>query len=128
MKRIGIGAGFAVWGMVMCSACASPAPIGVLPARDSLRGKTGQAVVACAGAPLERVQERDLTVLIYHKDAGPLEESFPASKGSVPVPRHACRARVTLQQDRVVGVEYQGTPPSVDAFDHCEEIFARCAQ
>jgi hypothetical protein len=33
-----------------------------------------------------------------------------------------------MGDDRVVGVEYRAAPRSVDATDHCEEIFHTCVQ
>jgi hypothetical protein len=56
------------------------------------------------------------------------EESFYSSKGSVSRMHHGCWAHLLVGDDRIVGVEYRSTPQSVDATDHCEEIFRACAQ
>ena len=62
-------------------------------------------------------------MLAYYKEAPMFEESFASSKASRPGAHHGCWARLLMEDDRVVGVEYRSVPPSVDATDHCEEIF-----
>ncbi len=68
----------------------------------------------------------DLTVLKYYKEASILEESFPASKGSVARIHHGCRATLALKNDRVEGIQYNSVPSSYKDEDHCDEIFENC--
>ena len=91
-------------------------------------GKSKQELVACAGKPLEEVKTAEGPVLAYYKEAPMFEESFASSKASRPGAHHGCWARLLMEDDRVVGVEYRSVPPSVDATDHCEEIFRICVQ
>jgi hypothetical protein len=98
------------------------------PAQAALIGKTKQEVLACAGSPLGETRKDEAVVLTYFKHAPPFEESFAESKASRPAVRHGCAARVTLKDDRVTDVRYQSVPERFAAYDHCEEIFTKCAQ
>lgn len=96
------------------------------PHQQSMRGKSKEQVLACAGTPSQERQEGDLTLLHYYREAPLLEESMVSSKGSRPALHHGCWATVALQGNRVGEVRYRFVPGSVDASDHCEEIFAGC--
>jgi hypothetical protein len=91
-----------------------------------MRGKSKEQVLACAGSPLREWQEGEITLLRYYREASLLEESMVASKGSRPTLHHGCWATVAMQGNRVDEVRYRFVPDSVDASDHCEEIFAGC--
>jgi|JRYJ01.1.fsa_nt_gb hypothetical protein len=109
------------------SGCAGTPSSRHATAKQVLLGKTESDVLACAGSP-QKVSSKDgLRVLSYYKEGGLLEESFPGTKGSRPEGvRHACTAIVTVEQDRVIQVEYRTTPESTAMHEHCEEIFQRC--
>ena len=96
---------------------------------DVLKGKTKQELLACAGAPRRESTSEGLTVMVYQHGAEPVELSVPSAKssGARDVP-HSCRATVTLKDDRVTEVRYESLPEWLGAEDHCDEIFARCAQ
>jgi hypothetical protein len=113
-----------VW-LVGCAASQSIEPS---PIQKALIGKSKQELVSCAGNPLEETKTAAGTVLTYYKEAPMFEESFYSSKGSVSGVHHGCWTRLLMGEDRVVGVEYRSVPPSVDATDHCEEIFRACVQ
>ena len=98
------------------------------PHRKALLGKSKQELVACAGNPLEETKTAEGTVLTYYKEAPMFEESFSLSKGSTAGAHHGCWAHLLVEDNRVVGVEYRSAPRSVDATDHCEEIFHTCVQ
>jgi hypothetical protein len=107
-----------------CQHIAQPRPIS---AQQGLIGKSESAVIACAGSPQTASSQDRVKVLTYSKSSGPLEGSFPGTKGSRPEGmRHACTAIVTLENDRVTEVRYQMTPESSATHGHCEEIFQRC--
>ena len=123
----------AVAALLVCTAvwfvgCAASQPIEPNPIGKALLGKSRQELFAYAGNPLQETKTAEGTVLSYYREAPMLEESFPFSKGSRSGAHHGCWARLLMGEDRVVGVEYRSVPPSVDATDHCEEIFHACAQ
>ena len=123
----------AISALVVCTAawligCAASQPIAPNPIGKALLGKSKQELVACAGNPLEETKTPEGTVLTYYKEAPMFEESFSFSKGSRSGAHHGCWARLLMEDDRVVGVEYRSVPPSVDATDHCEAIFRTCVQ
>jgi hypothetical protein len=115
-------------GYVGLIGCAASQPIAPSPIGKALLGKSKQELVSCAGNPLEETKTAEGTVLTYYKEAPMFEESFASSKASRPGAHHGCWARLLMEDDRVVGVEYRSVPPSVDATDHCEEIFRTCVQ
>jgi hypothetical protein len=108
--------------------CAASQPIEPSPIGKALLGKSKQDLVACAGKPLEETKTAEGTVLSYYKEAPMFEESFASSKASRPGAHHGCWAHLLMGDDHVVGVEYRSVPRSVDATDHCEEIFHTCVQ
>ena len=119
--------------LVLCIAvwligCAASQPIEPSPNGKALLGKSKQELVACAGTPLEETKTAEGIVLTYYKEASMLEESFSFSKGSRSGVHHGCWAHLLMGDDGVVGVEYRSVPRSVDATDHCEEIFHTCVQ
>jgi len=119
--------------LVLCSAvwligCAASQPIESTPIGKALLGKSKQDLVACVGSPLQETMTTEGIVLTYYKEASMLEESFSFSKGSRSGVHHGCWAHLLMGDDRVVGVEYRSAPRSVDATDHCEEIFLTCVQ
>ena len=116
----------AVTSLVWLSACATTPPDGSFPAQQALLGKSEQEVLACAGEPKARSASSEETVLTYRRVAPVFEESFAASRGSVPCPRHGCEAVIVLKDGRVAGVRYHLSPPSVGGCEHCEEIFRSC--
>ena len=123
----------AISALVVCIAvwligCAASQPIEPNPIGKALLGKSKQELVSCAGNPLEETKTDEGTVLTYYKEAPMLEESFSSSKGSRSGVHHGCWAHLLMGDDHVVGVEYRSVPLSVDATDHCEEIFHTCVQ
>jgi hypothetical protein len=118
----------AVLAWLQVSGCATPAMDKSYSAQHALIGKPRQVVLSCAGQPLGETTRGKASVLIYYKEAPMLEESFMGSKGSLPRAHHGCRAKVTLEDDKVVSVTYQSVPSSIGAEDHCEEIFENCVR
>ena len=123
----------AISSLVLCIAvwligCAASQPIEPNPIGKALLGKSKQALVACAGNPLEETKTAEGTVLTYYKEAPMFEESFSFSKGSRSGVHHGCWAHLLMGEDRVVGVEYRSAPRSIDATDHCDEIFHTCVR
>ena len=106
--------------------CAASRPIASIPIGIALLGKSKHELVACAGNPLQEMKRAGGTVLTYYKEAPIFDESFSLSKGSTSGVHHGCWAHLLLEDDRVVGVEYKSVPRSVNATDHCEEIFHTC--
>ena len=115
-------------GCVGLIGCAASQPIEPSPTGKALLGKSKQELVACAGSPLKETKTAEGTVLSYYKEAPMFEESFASSKTSSSGAHHGCWAHLLMEENRVVGVEYKSVPPSVDATDHCEEIFHTCVQ
>lgn len=115
-------------GLVACIGCAEVTPNGtdLYPAQRALLGKTKQVVLACAGSPVIEHTQGDQIVLVYYREASQLEESFFSSKGSYARVHHGCRATITLNEDRVREVRYEGEPNSNRDQDHCEDIFEPC--
>ena len=123
----------AISALVLCIAvwligCVASQPIEPNPIGKAMLGKSKQELVACVGNPLQETKTTEGTVLTYYKEASMLEESFSFSKGSRSGVHHGCWAHLLMGDDRVVGVEYRSAPRSVDATDHCEEIFHTCVQ
>ena len=115
-------------GFVWLIGCAASQPIEPNPLGKALLGKSKHALIACAGNPLQETKTAEGTVLAYYKEALMFEESFSLSKGSTSGVHHGCWAHLLMEEGRVVGVEYKSVPPSVDATDHCEEIFHTCVR
>ena len=107
-------------------ACAASQPGTSSPIGKGLLGRSTQELSACAGDPLQKKETSEGVVLSYYKEASLLEESGSASKGSRSGVHHGCWAHLLMGGDRVVGVEFRSVPPSVNAIDHCEEIFHAC--
>ena len=121
----------AISALVLCIAigligCAASQPIAPSPIGKALLGKSKQELVACAGTPLQEAKTDEGTVWTYYKEAPLFEESSALSKGSRSGVHHGCWAHILMEEDRVVGVEYRSVPRSVDATDHCEEMFRTC--
>nr|MBI3613245.1 hypothetical protein [Nitrospirota bacterium] len=122
------------WGRTLAGAASLLLVLGCQPApkaessaaHSGLIGKTKQEIVTCAGPSRSEAHRGQQTVLIYHKDAPAFDHSFFGSKASVGAVHHECTAVLTLQDDRIVEVEYRPEPPSVAGEDHCEEIFYSC--
>jgi hypothetical protein len=113
-------------GFVSLIGCAASQPIEPNPIGKALLGKSKQALVTCAGNPLQETKATEGTVLTYYREAPMFEESFSHSKGSTSGVHHGCWAHLLMEEELVVGVEYRSVPRSVDSTDHCEEIFRRC--
>lgn len=116
--------GTAVW-LIGC--VASP-PIAPNSIGKALLGKSKQELISCVGHPFKETKTGEGTVLTYYKEAPLFEESSSLSKGSRSGAHHGCWAHLLMEEDRVVGVEYRSVPQSVDATDHCEELFRTCVQ
>jgi hypothetical protein len=116
---------------VLFTACAGgPADRSdVVKIADVLKGKTKRDILTCVGAPPRERTSQGLTAMVYQEEAELVELSVPGAKssGTRSVP-HSCRATVTLKDDRVTDVRYESVPEWLGAENHCEEIFARCAQ
>src|SRR5574341_276543 len=114
----------AIWliGCATASQSIEPSPI-----QRSLIGKSNQDLASCAGRAIEETKTAEGTVLKYYKEAPMFEESSVFSKSSRAGTHHGCWAYLLLTDDRVDGVEYRSVPRSVDATDHCDEIFQACA-
>lgn len=110
----------------MLAACAAAQPDGSFPGRAALIGKSEQELLACAGEPKKKSVSDGDAIWTYHGAAPLFEQSFPGSKASVPCPRHACDAVVTLKDGRVTDVRYHPRPPSLGGCEHCEELFRAC--
>jgi len=117
-----------ILGLVWLTDCAAPARVGEYPNQKTMTGKTRTEILACAGLPSGERTEHDVTVLRYYREAPILEESQPIGKSSVSTIRHGCWATVVLAEDRVVDIRYRFAPPSFDASNDCEEIFAPCVR
>lgn len=123
----------AVSALVVCIAvwligCAASQPIKPTPMGKALLGKSKQALISCAGDPLQETKTAEGTVLKYYKEASMLEESFPFSKGSRAGAHRGCWASLLLADDRVTGVEYRAAPSTLNTDDLCERIFETCLQ
>lgn len=115
-------------GFVWLNGCAGSQPIEPSPIQKALIGRSKQQLISCSGNALEETTTAEGTVLKYYREAPMFEESSVFSKTSRAGVHHGCWAYLLLTDDRVVGVEYRSVPSSVDATDHCEEIFQVCAQ
>ena len=96
------------------------------PAQRALLGMTKHALLSCAGQPAIERTEDDEMLFVYYREAPQFEESFGGTKSSFPRVHHGCRASITLQQDRVIGIRYRSEPSTIKAENHCEEIFQGC--
>lgn len=119
---------FIVVGFVWLIGCAASQPMEPSPIQKAVIGKRKQELVSCAGKPLQETKTAEGPVLKYYKEAPMFEEASVFLKSSGPGVHHGCWAYLLLTDDRVVGMEYQSVPRSVDATDHCDEIFRACAQ
>jgi hypothetical protein len=115
-------------GLLALTGCAevSPEDAGPTPAQRALLGMTKQSLVACAGPPAVVRTRDDQVLYVYYREASQLDESFGGSKSSFAREHHGCRASITLQEDQVIGIRYQGEPSPHRDQDECEEIFRSC--
>ena len=113
-------------GFVGCTTTPSENIAPPSPTQKALIGKTRQELMVCATVQPEERIVGDLTLLRYYREASILEESFPASKGSVARIHHGCWATLGLKNERVEGVQYNSVPSSSKHEDHCDEIFLNC--
>ena len=115
-------------GLLALAGCAEviPESSDPTPAQRAMLGMTKQALLACAGPPVIERTKGDEVLFVYYREASQFEESFGGSKSSFPRIHHGCRASITLEQDRVIGIRYQGEPRSDQDQDHCEQIFDAC--
>ncbi|MCP9470606.1 MAG: hypothetical protein NNA31_11480 [Nitrospira sp.] len=120
-------AGAAIGGAIWLAACAAPVEVGRYPNQQRMVGKPLSAVRACAGEPKKTVQEGEMTLLRYYREAPILEESQPTGKSSFATVRHGCWATVIVADDRVIDVHYRFVPPAFDASNDCEAIFEACS-
>lgn len=117
--------GFAVG--LFCGCTTAPETPAMSPAQ-ALIGRSKEALLVCAGRPLKEIPTRGGLLLKYYKEASMFEESFVGSKGSIPGIHHGCWATISIQEERVIGVEYKSTTTPGIHDDHCDEIFENCAQ
>lgn len=115
-----------VLGFYWLAGCAGQAVIDQYPQQQRLIGGSRATVLACAGAPTKQQARNDVVILQYYREAPILEESVPTGKGSFPTIRHGCWATVVVTDERVTDVHYRFVPPTFDASNDCEEIFAAC--
>ena len=115
-------------GLLALAGCAEviPESSDPTPAQRAMLGMTKQALLACAGPPVIERTKGDEVLFVYYREASQFEESFGGSKSSFPRIHHGCRASITLEQDHVIGIRYQGEPRSDQDQDHCEQIFDAC--
>ncbi|MDK2741779.1 MAG: hypothetical protein NDI90_02615 [Nitrospira sp. BO4] len=67
--------------------------------KQTLIGKSEAEIVVCAGPPRTVASHDNVRILTYSRESGPLEGSFPGTKGSRPEGvRHRCTAIVTLNR------------------------------
>ncbi|MBH0177283.1 MAG: hypothetical protein HP491_05315 [Nitrospira sp.] len=114
---------------VLLQGCASTLSQNVLqPTALKLIGKTQADLLQCAGQPITKSSYGQAVVLRYYKEASMFEESRPFLKGSQPGIHHGCWARLLIENDRVVGIEFQMVPEAAgEPGDECEEIFQACS-
>lgn len=117
----------AIGWVLSLAACAAPVEVGRYPNQQQLVGKSLSTVYACAGEPKKTVQDGEMTLLRYYREAPILEESQPTGKSSFATVRHGCWATVIVADDRVIDVHYRFVPPNFDASNDCEAIFEACA-
>lgn len=125
--RVGL---LALTGLLLAACAGGPADRSdAVKMADVLKGKTKQDLLTCAGVPHRESTSQGLRVLVYQEEAELVERSVPGAKssGARDVP-HSCRATITLKNDRVAEVRYESVPAWLGAENHCEQIFARCAQ
>jgi hypothetical protein len=120
--------GLGILGLVWVANCTVPARVDEYPNQKAMTGKSRSEILACAGSPTKEKTEGDFTLLRYYREAPILEESQPTGKGSVSTIHHGCWATVVVTDERVVDIRYRFVPPSFDASNDCEEIFAPCLQ
>jgi hypothetical protein len=94
--------------------------------RHPLLGKSKAEIVRCAGTPLRDEHEQGLNILTYYKEASVLDEAFPHAKSSFAKVHHGCWARLGMDNDHVVGIEYLPRPASYEDIQPCEDIFEHC--
>ncbi len=113
---------------VLSHGCASAPPQDRLqPTAQKLIGKSQAHILECAGKPVTRTSYGQSIVLRYYQEASMFEESLPFLKGSQSGIHHGCWARVLIENERVMGVEFRTVPEEVEKHgDECEEIFQAC--
>src|SRR5262245_17184425 len=131
-RRIGRYAS-AFWSLtiLLLIGCASaperPSPT---PTAQSLLRKSEKQIFECAGKSFEQTRYGQGVILRYYKAAPMLEESKPSLEaflgGSQPF-YHGCWARLVIENDQVIGVDYRTVPEGTEkADDKCDEIFRQC--
>jgi hypothetical protein len=95
--------------------------------RESIVGKTKEAIVSCAGQPVKEVATKEGLVMQYYMEAPMFEESAVFLKGSRPGIHHGCWANLLIDKDRIVGAEYKAVPESFEDVNLCDRLFESCA-
>lgn len=114
---------------VLLQGCASVPSQNMLQlTAQKLIGKSQADLLQCAGQPISQSSYEHAKVLRYYKEASIFEESWPCSKGSFPGDHHGCWARVLIEKDQVVGIEFQAVPEAADRHcSECKDIFQACS-
>lgn len=112
--------------IVSVAACATPPPAADDELRTSLIGKSKDAILACAGTPLQENQSEEGLVLRYYREAPMFDESGVFLKGSRPGVHRGCWVSLLFNNDYVVGAVYRAAPQSLGDVRLCDRIFESC--
>lgn len=93
-----------------------------------LIGLTEQALLACAGEPMQVRTDEQGRLLVFRSKSSALEPIFSTSKGVLPCPHETCEALVTIRGGRVMAVKYRTDPESGRECCWCERMFEPCFQ
>jgi hypothetical protein len=126
VKYLGWLAVSALGSLLGLSACQSLPTSEPYQGEKVLVGMAEEKLLACAGPPLRRVTQGEATFFLYVNHAGPLDRTFPGSKGSISDIRHGCEASITVQEGKVATVQYRPFPEGSGAYHHCEDIVRHC--
>jgi len=115
-------------GVLLLGCASSPSQYTLESTAQKLIGKRQADLLQCAGPPLKQISAGQGVILRYYKEAAMFEESRPFLKGSQPGIHHGCWVSVLIEDDQVVGIEFQTVPEEAEKYgDECEEIFQGCS-
>jgi hypothetical protein len=106
--------------------CAPAPPVQNHQIRETVIGKTKDAIVLCAGQPVQEVATKEGVVLRYYIEAPMFEESAVFLKSSRPGIHHGCWANLLIDKDLIVGAEYKAVPESFEDVSLCDRLFQSC--
>lgn len=113
--------------LLLISCASAPGQPSPTPIAQSLLGKSEKQILECAGKPINETRYGQGVILRFYKGAPTFEGTTTFLEGSQPMKHQGCWARLLIENDQVIGVEFRTVPEGAEkADDKCDEIFGQC--